>query len=156
MRLILATLWLKKVHLLPVAGLVRNTGVDISGVHGSLTNALRALLLHNHNVAPHAPQEIAWLEDVSPNCDYVAGIRDFFARVQAMALRRQAECGKVLFRRSVWPRREVRDNLDPTGAAKLLQRALLSYICIPSTSPQMIRALCSIQRSGLPMPSSDA
>jgi glycosyltransferase involved in cell wall biosynthesis len=136
MRLILATLWLKKVHLLPVAGLVRNTGLDLSGVHGSLTNALRALLLHNHNIAPRAPQEIAWLEDVTPNCEYIAGVRDFVARAQAMALRRQAERGRVLFHRYVWPRREVVRDLGQQAGAKPARRALLSYITHPFFIPE--------------------
>ena len=136
MRLILATLWLKKVHLLPVAGLVRNTGLDLSGVHGSLTNALRALTLHNHNIAPHAPQEIAWLEDVSPNCEYIAGVREFVARAQTMALRRQAERGRVLFRRYIWPRREVVRDLPPVAGAKPGRRALLSYITHPFFIPE--------------------
>ena len=97
MRLTLATVWLKKVHLLPVEGLVRTIGLDFSGVHGSLTNLLRARLLHNRNVAEHAPQDIAWLEDVTPNCEYIAGLRDFVAQAQTITLRRQAERGRVLF-----------------------------------------------------------
>jgi glycosyltransferase involved in cell wall biosynthesis len=136
MRLTLATVWLKKVHLLPVGGLVRTIGLDFSGVHGSLTNTLRAMLLHNRNVARQAPQDIAWLDDLTPNCEYIAGLRDFVARAQTITLRRQAERGRVLFRRYIWPRREVVPDLAPEGSEKSARRALLSYIVHPFFIPE--------------------
>lgn len=135
MPVVLATLWLKKVHLLPVQGLVRTIGLDLSGVHGSLTNTLRALLLHNRNVAPNAPQQIQWLDELDPNCDYLAGLRDFVARSQTMALRRQADRVRTLARRYVWPRREVLRDLH-AAVKKNARRALLSYIAHPFFIPE--------------------
>ncbi|OGO37443.1 MAG: hypothetical protein A2W35_16295 [Chloroflexi bacterium RBG_16_57_11] len=135
MRLTLATVWLKKVHLLPVKGLVRTIGLDFSGVHGSLTNLLRARLLHNRNIAPRAPMEIDWLEDISPNCEYIAGLRDFVSHAQTITLRRQAERGRVLYRRYIWPRREVLRDLAPESGKKPARRALLSYIVHPFFIP---------------------
>lgn len=132
----LAALWLKKVHLLPVQGLVRTIGLDWSGVHGSLTNLLRALLLHNRNVARHAPEHIQWLDDISPNCDYLAGLRDFVARSQTMALRRQAQRARVLVRRYFWPRREVLRDLSFPVPGQKNRRALLSYIVHPFYIPE--------------------
>lgn len=132
----LASLWLKKVHLLPVEGLVRTIGLDFSGVHGSLTNTLRALLLHNRNVVRQAPEKITWLEDVTPNCEYVAGLRDWVTRSQNIALRRQAERGRVLVRRYLWPRREVLRDMVTVGATKTAKRALLSYIVFPFFIPE--------------------
>jgi glycosyltransferase involved in cell wall biosynthesis len=132
----LAAIWLKKVHLLPVEGIVRTIGLDLSGMHGSLTNLLRALLLHNRNVARRAPQDISWLEDVAPDCNYIAGMRDFVARAQAISLRRRAERGRVLFRRYVWPRREVLRDLTTEEAGKPQKRALLSYIVHPFFIPE--------------------
>jgi glycosyltransferase involved in cell wall biosynthesis len=132
----LAALWLKKVHLAPVEGLVRSIGLDLSGAHASLTNLLRAALLHNRNVAHRAPREIAWLEDIRPNCEAIAGLRDFVARSQALSLRRQAERGRVLLRRYIWPRREALQDLHPAGAGGAQKRALLSYIVHPFLIPE--------------------
>jgi hypothetical protein len=122
----LAALWLKKVHLSPVEGIVRNIGFDPSGVHRSLTNLLRALFLYNRNVARRAPQEIAWPDDIRPDCNYIAGMRDFVARTQAMSLRRRAEHGRAFLRRYVWPRRLALRDLAPAGDEKPAKRALLS------------------------------
>lgn len=136
LRVTLAALWLRKVHLLPVRGLVRNIGLDLSGLHRSLTNVLRALLLHNRNVGSCAPQEIIWPDDVTPNCDYITGLRDFVTRAQGINLRRKIQRGRVLFRRYIWPRREVLRDLTLPGMPRPARRALLSYIVYPFFIPE--------------------
>ena len=59
----ISTLWLKKVHLLPTRGLIRNIGLE-SGVHG------RGDPSHVHNVNLYnedLSESIVWLDEVEPD-----------------------------------------------------------------------------------------
>jgi hypothetical protein len=62
----LTTLWLEKVHILPVRGLTRNLGTSGTGTHdGTQTD-----YFHNRNVWEQPLENIVWLNDISINWDY--------------------------------------------------------------------------------------
>lgn len=132
-RVALAALALKQVHLTPARGLVRTIGQDVSGMHGSVSNALRGRFLHNRNVAESAPEQIVWLEDVAVNCDYACGVRDFVHRSQTMALGKRLRRGYSALRRRMrrYPDRLLGVNLAEPGRERLAKRALLAYIVHP-------------------------
>jgi glycosyltransferase involved in cell wall biosynthesis len=126
-----ASLWLKKVHLLPVRGLVRNTDLVFGGMHHSLVRALPDLWLYNHNVVKQAPKKIVWLENVGLNEDYADALRVFVNQSSMLSPRRVLERGRVLMRRHIWPRRERIFDLKLIEDVATSKRALLSYIIHP-------------------------
>lgn len=138
-----ASMWLKKVHLLLVQGLVRNMGQDYSGVHRSLVRTLPSRWLQNQNIAEKVPDEIVWLENVDLNVDYVDVLREFVNRTYTFSPRRVLERGRVLVRRHIWPRRERISNLKMIDDIPTPRRALLSYIVhpyfIPRSDPRFLR-----------------
>jgi hypothetical protein len=132
-----ASLWLKKVHLILSRGLVRNIGQDYSGVHRSLVRVLPSRWLQNQNVAKKAPDEIVWLENVDLNEDYVDTLREFVYRTFTFSPRRVLERGRVLMRRYIWPRKERISNLKLLDNIPTPKRALLSYIVHPFFNSRM-------------------
>jgi len=126
-----ASLWLKKVHLLPVRGLVRNTGADNSGLHRNMVHVLSSRWLQNQNVAEKAPENIAWLENVSLNEDYADALREMVNRTFIFSPRRILRRGQVLIRRYIWPRRERISALKMIDDVSTPKKALLSYIVHP-------------------------
>ena len=75
----LAALWQKKVHLSPTVGLVRNQGVD-QGVHrGDLAVSRRRKAMHNRNVSDHPGDTPAWIDELEPDPAYAERMR-FFVR----------------------------------------------------------------------------
>lgn len=77
-----ACMWLKMVHLLPVHGLVRNIGMDYSGVHGGFLSRLRSSLFYNKNITSKPLKELIWLDNVTVNDEYAQHLQDFVAQVQ--------------------------------------------------------------------------
>ena len=158
-RCLVAGLWLKKIHLLPVRGLVRNIGLDRTGAHGSLSAWLRDLVFKNRNIAPDLPAGLRWPDDPQPDSDYAAALRESISRSLSFSPRRIAQRSRVLFRRYVWPRRErlFGVEVDMAGSSPsqpasqagegrggvsssihhpALRRALLSYITYPFFIPR--------------------
>ena len=78
----LVCMWLEMVHLLPVRGLVRNIGMDSSGIHGGFISALRDKFFHNRNIVPFLPSDLLWLEDARLNANYLVWLREFVSRIQ--------------------------------------------------------------------------
>jgi len=68
-----AALWLRKVHLLPTRGLVRNIGFDGSGVHDTRYYAR----LNNQNVSEKGLEKIVWLENVELNEEYIGRFKEY-------------------------------------------------------------------------------
>ena len=136
-RVALACLELKKVHLLPVSGLVRNIGLDRSGIHGGWKNTVSNIRLHNRNVVEDLPNPI-WLDNVDLNCDYADELKDFVKKTRGISVSHLLDKGKIILRRYIWQRHENLFNLyllndNPT---KLTRKALLSYITHPFYIPQ--------------------
>ena len=135
----LATLDLKMVHLLPTRGVIRNIGQDRRGVHVGLMTFVRSLFFQNRNVTSKIPSEkIHWLEDVTPDCDYMDAIIQFVNQAQSFNLRRLIDRGRVLVRRHIWPRMErlYNINLENIPDQLLNRKALLSYITHPFYIPR--------------------
>ena len=86
-RVLIASLWLKKVHMLPVRGLIRNIGLDRSGVHGSFRGILRDWFVHNWNVVNRIPSNRIWLEDIRVDEKYAARLQQFFYQSRSLSLR---------------------------------------------------------------------
>ncbi len=138
-----AALHQRKVHLLATHGLVRNIGMDLSGIHTGLGGALRDALLQNRNLADHMPGGLTWPESTGLDCDYAVWLREFVAQTRRYAPRRLWQRGRTLARRYLWPGRERFFDLDlrppeetagdPTPPA---HRALLSYIVHPFSIPR--------------------
>jgi hypothetical protein len=84
----IATLWLRKVHLLPTRGLVRNIGLDGDGTHDGRYDAY----LHNQNVSEELSENIVWLENVELNKKYTERVKRFVD-----------ECNRPL-KRTLWYR----------------------------------------------------
>jgi hypothetical protein len=84
----IATLWLGKVHLLPVRGLVRNIGLHGGGTHDGSYDAY----LHNQNVSEELSENIVWLENVELNKKYTERVKRFVD-----------ECNRPL-KRTLWYR----------------------------------------------------
>lgn len=94
----ISTLWLKKVHLLPTRGLIRNIGLD-SGVHG------RGNSSHVHNVNlcnEDLSDSIVWLNEVEPDNYYIkkmkqsVNLRNRFRRYRRIFRRLLRFCRRIL------------------------------------------------------------
>ncbi len=69
----ISTLWLKKVHLLPTRGLIRNIGLE-SGVHGRPGSShIYNMNLDNEDLS----ENIVWLDKVEPSSHYIKKIKQF-------------------------------------------------------------------------------
>ena len=136
----LACLALKKVHWLPVNGLVRNIGQDRSGIHGGLVSALRDMRLHNLNVALQAPENPDWPQDSSLDCDYAVALKEFVRQAQGNPLRRMWKRGRVVLRRYLLPGKEryldVNLASPQAGSEPGKRYALFSYIVHPFSIPR--------------------
>jgi hypothetical protein len=81
----IATLWLSKVHLLPVRGLVRNIGHDASGSHTTTREQRqaqkKAARLHNRNIYTESFLDIKWLDDVSLTNFYIEELIQFVQEI---------------------------------------------------------------------------
>ena len=130
----LAALKLRKVHILPTAGLIRNIGQDRSGVHQGIQKAVRSKFFHNRNVTSYVPgTPLRWQDDVTLDCGYAYDLMKFIRSVRSFRWREYYKRGKVLGRRYIYPRRERLDNLNLSdrNGTELQKRALLSYIVHP-------------------------
>ncbi len=129
----LACLNQRLVHLEATRGLVRNIGLDYSGMHGSRVGAVRDLFLQNRNLVREMPDDLPWLEQVDLNCDYADALRDWIYRSNLFSIRRINQRAKVIVGRYIWPRKERLFNLNLAkfAPASLKKRALLSYITHP-------------------------
>jgi hypothetical protein len=86
-RVLIASLWLKKVHLLPVRGLIRNIGLDRSGVHGSFRGIFRDCIVHNWNVEKEIPPNLVWLKNVEINKKYMHQLQIFVSESRKISIR---------------------------------------------------------------------
>ena len=105
-RVIAATLWLKKLHVLPVRGLVRNIGLDRSGIHGSLVGVVRDRIFQNRNITPYLPDNLTWPEQVDLDCAYADALREWIYRGRRFSVRNMKQFTMVMVRRYIWPRKE--------------------------------------------------
>lgn len=90
----IAALYLKKVHLLPTRGLIRNIGL-CQGHHGS-RQMRRAARRHNRNVDLRRHERTRWLEDLVPDQDYLRALEDFISAVSDAATGAQRHTGGLL------------------------------------------------------------
>jgi len=81
-----ACMWLNMVHLIPAKGLILNSGLDRSGVHGSLSSWLRGKMFHNRNVVLALPNDLDWLDDLSINDDYMQELQKWIAKERRFSL----------------------------------------------------------------------
>lgn len=138
LRVALATLAGRKVHLLATRGLVRNIGQDLSGVHKGRVSSLASAIMHNRNLVSAMPSDLDWLQDSGLNCAYNARLCDFVHRVRQANLKKLVQRARIVGRRHGWPRPERYPDLDLIGhqPGNPSKRALLSYIVHPfSISP---------------------
>jgi hypothetical protein len=129
----IASLARKQVHLIATRGLVRNIGLDRSGIHGGFSSALRDFWMHNRNLVERMPDGLALPETVSLDCDYAAEYRRFVSDLRTYSFRRQRQRGEELARRYLWPAPERLFDLDvprETSASPGCH-ALLSYLVYP-------------------------
>ncbi len=137
-RVIATTLWLKKLHVLPVHGLVRNIGLDRSGTHGSLLGVVRDFLFHNRNVANSLPVRLAWPDRIELDCDYAFTLHDFIIRSRLYSSNRLKQRAIKLVRRFLVSGYEHRFDLDLLDGPHepMKKRALLAYIVHPFSIPR--------------------
>jgi hypothetical protein len=86
-RVLIASLWLEKIHLLPVRGLIRNIGLDHSGVHGSIRGVIRDWIVHNRNVVKHLPPGLVWPANVQCDSNYMTQLREFLIQSKSISFR---------------------------------------------------------------------
>lgn len=121
------------VHLLATRGLVRNIGLDRSGIHGGLTNILSGWRLLNQNVVERLPDGLEWPEAVDLDCDYAADSAAFISLTHSYSARQIWQRGKALARRSLrlgYERLPDLDLLDKPHAPPE-KKALVAYIVAP-------------------------
>jgi len=137
-RVSLATLWLKMVHLLPARGLVRNIGIDTSGAHGGRRTLVRAKRFHNKNLSAEILGPPIWLEDTSLNCDYAERLKEFVRNTRGSPNRDfKNKIGRVLKRRLQLHWERLFDlQLEEDIPSRLTKRALLAYIVYPFSIPR--------------------
>ncbi len=75
------------VHLQATRGLVRNIGLDRSGMHGSFRGLVRNWIRHNRNVAPQMPPDLVWLEDLQYNPGYRSQLQENLLQFSRPSLR---------------------------------------------------------------------
>jgi hypothetical protein len=75
------------VHLEATRGLVRNIGLDRSGVHGSFRGILRDWIVHNWNVEKEMSPDLAWLDQVELNKEYLQRLQLFVSESRNISLR---------------------------------------------------------------------
>jgi hypothetical protein len=75
------------VNLQATSGLVRNIGLDRSGVHGSFRGTIRDWIVHNRNVVHHMPPKLLWLEDFQYNEMYITRLREFQIETSRISMR---------------------------------------------------------------------
>jgi len=75
------------VHLQATRGLVRNIGLDRSGVHGSFRGIVRDWIVHNWNITKKLPVDPIWLDDVEVNLEYALQLKEFTTLSRSLSLR---------------------------------------------------------------------
>jgi hypothetical protein len=83
----IACLHQHRVTLLATRGLIRNFGLDRSGVHGSIRGILRDSLVHNRNIVKEMPMELTWLENVQSNSAYMNRLQESLLKGSKISLR---------------------------------------------------------------------
>jgi len=123
----------RRVHLLATRGLVRNIGLDRSGVHGSLRAFMRGRRLLNQNLVENLPAKINWPENVELDCDYAADLKKYVDQTRFHSLRRLWDRSLSILRRYLLSGYERRFDLDllEEPHQPLQKRALFSYIVHP-------------------------
>jgi len=96
-----ACLWLEMVNLLPTRGLIKNIGLNPSGVHGSFLSIIRGMVFHNKNVARSPLTDLRWLEDTSLDQNYMREFREWVDQEQRFSSMwyKARHFGKRIFRR---------------------------------------------------------
>jgi len=82
----IASLWLNLTHLIFTWGLVRNIGLDRSGVHGGFLSMFAEKIFYNRNVSQSLPKEPSWVEDVNINLDYMNKLNQWIRKRQNFSL----------------------------------------------------------------------
>jgi len=75
------------VHLEATRGLVRNIGLDRSGVHGSFRGIFRDWIVHNWNVGKEMPPDLVWLNNVEVNQEYMHRLQMFVSESRKISFR---------------------------------------------------------------------
>jgi hypothetical protein len=134
----IATLWLKKVHLLPTQGRIKNIGQDIGGMHSSKIGFIRSVFLQNKNLVQDAPGPVNWLDDVSLNFKYTSNLNEYLRRVTGLTLKQNAALLNRTVRRTLLrhPPRFENVIMDRSGRGSFDKRALVSYITYPFSIPE--------------------
>ncbi len=134
----IACLHQRKIHLLASRGLVRNIGLDQSGINGSLSAVVRDLFFQNRNLNRQLPVSLDWPQVVDLDCEYAAAYRHYIFRMRNASIRRWWMRLKTLARRYLLPGGERFEDLDllETAHLPLVKRALLSYLVYPFTIPR--------------------
>ena len=129
----LATLRLKKVHLLATHGLIRNIGQDHSGIHGGVASMVRSLFLQNRNVVEQIPPNLEWLSNPQLDIFYAAKYREFVQKTRRYRFQPILRRMQVAIQRYILPNPERYCNLDliNNDPKRFRKRALLSYIVHP-------------------------
>lgn len=129
----IAALWLKMVHLVATPGLVRNTGQDISGVHGGVASSLRSRFVQNRNVSSESPENPRWLHDTALDRDYSYHLQAFVRAATGSSLRVLWSRTKRVVLRHVRPRRQELNDIvrESDSCPPPAKRALLSYLVHP-------------------------
>lgn len=79
-----STLWLDQVHLLPVRGLIQNTGVGGgTNPHKTRRGLRRSRALHNRNVWRGSLDKIEWPNSVEVDDDYAERLRKFVDTIRS-------------------------------------------------------------------------
>jgi len=76
-----------RVNLLATRGLIRNIGLDCSGVHGNIRGIIRDWITHNRNVVKRMPTELIWLEDLQFDKNYMCRLQEYLIQSSGVSLR---------------------------------------------------------------------
>lgn len=83
----IACLKQQRVSLLATRGLIRNIGLDRSGVHGSIRGFLRNWIVHNRNVVEQMPPDLNWLADIQYNVEDLTQLREYLTQNSNLSIR---------------------------------------------------------------------
>ncbi|MFM8321704.1 MAG: hypothetical protein ACKOC5_12390 [Chloroflexota bacterium] len=128
----------RQVHLLATRGLVRNIGMDATGIHAARARALRDLFLQNRNLVREMPSGLEMPEDTRLDLDYAAALRHFMSQTQVITLRRAA--ARVRSLALGWlpgGERRLGLGLCPPAGARPARRALLAVRAAALSIPRV-------------------
>jgi len=86
------------VHLEATRGLVRNIGLDRSGIHGSFRGIFRDWIVHNWNVEKEMPSDLVWLNHVESNKEYIQRLQTFVSESRNISIRMMIRRGIDIIR----------------------------------------------------------